>query len=165
MFLTRTGFMNKVARRILQTGLMACAVMTPVLQARHVRAAAPAGRYTVSNGSVFDTKTKLTWQQVVPAETLKTLADAQTYCAGLGANLGGTGWRVPTVKEFLSLVDYSQAAAPLIDPTAFPATPTDFFYTVSKNPKGLLFSFDVAHGGVTTMGNLGPGPYEVRCVR
>jgi hypothetical protein len=156
--------MNRVTKRLLHAGLT-CAVMALLTHGRQVRANAPAGRYTVSNGSVVDTKTKLTWQQVVPAEVFQTLPDAQTYCAGLGATLGGAGWRVPTVKELLSLVDYSQAAAPMIDPTAFPATPTDYFYTASKNPKGLLFSFDLVHGGVTTMGNLGPGPYEIRCVR
>ena len=33
------------------------------------------------------------------------MADAKTECAN--ANLGGTGWRLPTLKELQSLVDYS----------------------------------------------------------
>jgi hypothetical protein len=153
--------MNRVAKRFLQTAT-AGAVMTLLLHGPDVRANAPAGRYTISNGSVFDTKTKLTWQQVVPAETLKTAADAQTYCAGLGATLGGTGWRLPTLKELYTLIDYSQATAPHIDPTAFPNTPTDWFWSLSKSPKQLIFSFD---SGVIYLGDIGPGPWETRCVR
>ena len=57
---------------------------------------APDNRYTVASGTVYDTKTKLTWQQVVPWTTY-SWADAKTYCAGL--SLAGTGWRLPTVKD------------------------------------------------------------------
>jgi len=32
--------------------------------------------------------------------------------------LGGTGWRLPTLKELQSLVDYSQTISPRIDSTA-----------------------------------------------
>jgi Protein of unknown function (DUF1566) len=83
---------------------------------------APAGRYTISAGTVYDTKTKLTWQQSVPTTTY-VWADAKAYCssAAVGAALGGTGWRLPTIKELQSLIDYTQSSA--IDQTAFPGTP------------------------------------------
>ena len=67
-----------------------------------VDAAAPSGHYVVTagsgtgNGTVYDTKSKLTWQQTISTATY-TWADAKTYCAGVGASLGGTGWRLPTV--------------------------------------------------------------------
>jgi hypothetical protein len=93
---------------------------------------APAGRYTISNGTVFDTKTKLTWMQAFAPSTY-TLAAALAYCAsptaGPAASLGGTGWRLPTVKEFFTIVDYSQPTAPLIDPTAFPVGGNSVFWT------------------------------------
>src|SRR5664279_4073220 len=76
---------------------------------------APAGRYTVTSGTVYDSKTKLTWQQVVPA-TGYIWAAAKTYCVGVGASLGGTGWRLPTRNELLTIVDYSRTN-PSIDPT------------------------------------------------
>jgi Protein of unknown function (DUF1566) len=88
---------------------------------------APAGRYTTSGGTVYDTKTKLTWQQAVPPGTY-TWAGAKTYCAGL--NLGGTGWRLPTAKELQTIVDDSETS-PAIDTTAFPSTPAGWFWSSS----------------------------------
>ena len=80
---------------------------------------APSGRYTASGGTVYDTKTKLTWQQTSPSTTYAVAMDAAAaYCASLSTALGGSGWRVPTVKELLTIVDYSQLASgmPLMPP-------------------------------------------------
>jgi hypothetical protein len=89
-------------------------------------AAAPAGRYTISNGSVYDTKTKLTWQQTPPTSTYGVGSGAAGYCSTLGV-----GWRVPKFKELFTIIDYSQAAAPLLDPTAFPSPQTSGSYLTS----------------------------------
>ena len=89
---------------------------------------APAGRYTASSGTVYDTKTKLTWQQTVTPTTY-SFVNATSYCAGLGASLGGAGWRVPTIKELQTILDYSQVSGPLIDHTAFPSTPIHYFWS------------------------------------
>jgi formylglycine-generating enzyme required for sulfatase activity len=97
--------------------LGALAVVSVVLSTS-VEAAAPSGRYTISGGTVFDTKTKLTWQQTAPAVGYAWAA-AKTYCQTL--SLGGTGWRLPTMKELQSIVDYSSSRAPFVDPSAFPA--------------------------------------------
>lgn len=76
------------------------------------RAAAPAGHYVVSGSgagmTVYDTKSKLTWTR---ASRLATWAEAKTTCANLGATAGGTGWRLPTYKELLTLLDLSQTSA------------------------------------------------------
>jgi hypothetical protein len=89
---------------------------------------APAGRYTASSGTVYDTKTKLTWQQTI-SPTTYSFADATTYCTNLGASLGGAGWRVPTIKELQTILDHSQVSGPLIDTTAFPSTPLHYFWS------------------------------------
>ena len=60
-------------------------------------------RYTTAGGTVYDTKTKLTWQQAISSSTY-TWADAQTYCAGVSMSLGGTGWRLPTLVELKTIV-------------------------------------------------------------
>jgi hypothetical protein len=98
---------------------------------------APAGQYVVAaggnvNGTVYDTKTKLTWQQTA-LSTKYTWASAKTYCAGVGTSLGGTGWRLPTIKELMTIVDYSQATGPMIDPNAFPGTPSAIFWSSSPS--------------------------------
>jgi hypothetical protein len=98
---------------------------------------APPGRYTTpSAGVVFDTKTKLAWQQTPTATTADggtypsfSFVDARTYCGGL--SLDGGGWRVPTVRELSTLVDWSRAPSlgskpAAIDQTFFPGTPNDF---------------------------------------
>jgi len=77
----------------------------------------PAGRYTISGGTVYDTKTKLTWQQV-PSSTTYTASGAGTYCAGL--SLAGLHWRLPAIKELATLVDGTGA----IDATSFPSSPS-----------------------------------------
>jgi hypothetical protein len=141
--------------------LAVVALATVAFATRSADANAPAGRYTTSGGTVYDTKTKLTWQQAVAPGTY-TWAGAKTYCAGL--NLVGTGWRLPTIKELQTIVDDSQAN-PAIDQTAFPSTPADWFWSSSP----LAGSSSVAWGvyfnsGDTDYGDVSYTNY-VRCVR
>ena len=48
---------------------------------------------------------------------------AQTYCS--------LGYRLPTLRELLSLVDLTVTSAATINQTAFPHTPTEFFWASS----------------------------------
>jgi Protein of unknown function (DUF1566) len=99
----------------------ALAVVATALAAPAGATTAPAGRYTYpAAGTVYDTKTKLTWQQTAPFAKY-AWADAKTYCSGVGTALGGTGWRLPTMKELQTIVDETRLS-PSIDPTAFPST-------------------------------------------
>jgi len=136
--------------------------------ARCVRSAAIAGgaepppaRYAISNGTVHDAKTGLTWQQVFALANYSQ-PDAQTYCTNL--NLGGFRWRLPTMKELLTLVDFSQSSSPTIDLTAFPGTPEDEFWTSTAyaggagRGLGVDFSYGLAY---TTSVSI---PYNARCV-
>jgi hypothetical protein len=141
-------------------------VVVAVALATSANASAPAGRYVVTNGgtangTVYDTKTKLTWQQTVPSGGYDW-AGAKTYCAGL--NLGGTGWRLPTIKELQTIVDDSQTN-PAIDTTAFPSTPSDFFWSSSllagsSSVAWIVYFFAGVTGGLDVSKT-----YYVRCVR
>jgi Protein of unknown function (DUF1566) len=124
------------ARTVLRFALVTAATLA--LLSATSRASAPAGRYTISGGTVYDTKTKLTWQQTTSSGTYtwgsaSTAGTAQNACAGVD----GGSWRVPTVGELLTIVDYSYSASgppcttPLIDPTAFPGTACDTPYWTS----------------------------------
>jgi hypothetical protein len=141
-----------------------------VASPRSVDAAAPAGHYVVTpgsgtgNGTVYDSKSKLTWQQTV-SSTLYTLADAKTYCAGVGASLGGTGWRVPTIKELLSIGDSSQAAAPMIDPNAFPSTPAANFWSSSPLAGSSSYAWYVNFSYPAPLAYGVSDTHYVRCVR
>jgi hypothetical protein len=111
------------------------------------RANAPAGRYTApGNGTtVYDTKTGLIWVRTVtstqftwgPASTSGT---AQAYCASFALpSMPKGSWRLPTVGELLTLVDYSQpytGTTALIDPI-FTSTPLANYWTSTPGAAGL----------------------------
>jgi len=85
-----------------------------------------AGGYTDNgNGTVTDTSTGLMWQQA--GSSTMTWEQALAYCEGL--NLGdNTDWRMPTIKELRSLVDYNYYS-PSINTTYFPHTVSSFYWS------------------------------------
>jgi hypothetical protein len=111
--------MKRYGMKTLVCVLGSVAFVTAVAFSRLAGANAPTGRYTASGGTVYDTKTKLTWQQTSPSAMYALQGGAAaTYCAGLSATLGGSGWRVPTVKELLTIMDYSQLTNGMTMPPA-----------------------------------------------
>jgi hypothetical protein len=154
--------------RPLKHGRVVVSVLMGVVVSSPVRADAPPGRYTASGGTVVDGVTHLTWQQAVATTGgddgagRSTWAHAKSYCAGLGG-----GYRLPTAKELLTIVDFSKAN-PSIDTSvsAFPDTPSDVFWTATplrgSPPTSAWFInfYDGYAGNVDmTQANL------VRCVR
>jgi len=146
-------------------GVAALALVVSASAPRLVRADAPAGRYTITGGTVFDTKTKLTWQQTVSSGQV-TWANAKTFCPTLGASLGGGTWRVPTLKELLTIVDRSRASGPFIDQTAFPSAPGGLSWTLTTvagiSNGAWVVNFDT---GVATTTASTTNQNPVRCVR
>jgi hypothetical protein len=127
---------------------------------RSVDAAAPAGHYVVEagNGTVFDTKSGLTWQQPVFSKKY-SWAEAKTRCSDFGP-----GWRLPTIKELLSIVDSSEIL-PAIDPNAFPSTPSESFWSSSpfagSSSSAWYVDFGLGHASFRGISDT----YSVRCVR
>ena len=78
------------------------------------------------DGTVTDTSTDLMWQQVSSSFN-KTWEQALAYCEGL--SLGDyTDWRLPTIKELQSLVDYNRRG-PAINTTYFSNTATSWYWS------------------------------------
>jgi hypothetical protein len=151
--------------RPLKLGL---AVLVTLVISGTVRANAPKGRYTATGGTVVDNVTHLTWQQVVATTGgddgagRSTWANAKSACASFGG-----GYRLPTVKELLTIVDFSKAN-PSIDTSAdaFPGTPPDAFWTAtplagSPPTSAWFISFDDGYAGNVDMMQ----PNRARCVR
>ena len=120
----------------------------------------PLPRYEVhADGTVLDTKTHLTWEQVVNGTY--QFAAAQAYCDGL--QLAGGNWRSPTIQELETLVDSSKTGL-LIDSNAFPNTPGSLFWSGSgiQNDSTMGWTIDFTQGfsfrPVTAM-------LPTRCVR
>lgn len=148
------GLNSRFATGILIAGILFVAV--------GLHASTPAGRYTISNGTVYDTKTKLTWQQTLSSSTY-TFANAQAYCSGL--SLSGTGWRVPTYKELVTILDYSIASGANVDTTAFPGTPNAWFWSSTRWSHDTTQAYSVLMGGGSSNAGFETATYSVRCVR
>jgi len=136
----------------------------------------PTNRFVVlTGGMVEDTLTRLVWQQDgsgpragcsgVDGLTC-TWAEAKAYCAGLATSKfgGHSDWRLPTVKELRSIVDYRMASR-TIDQTAFPNTPAERFWTSSPygGSSGYAWDVDFYYGSSDFYG-VGHRIW-VRCVR
>jgi hypothetical protein len=147
---------------------LACAVgVIGLLCPARSDAAAPAGRYSASGGTVLDQKTGLTWQQSTSTTTY-SFADATTYCSGNTPALPGGGWRLPSMKELLSIVDDRAATAPTIDTTYFLSAQAGWYWTST------LSALMASNAWIVTFGNGGVFSKDitlavdtsfVRCVR
>ncbi|HKU41569.1 MAG TPA: DUF1566 domain-containing protein [Polyangiales bacterium] len=92
------------------------------------RADAPSGQYSAKDGTVHDNRTGLSWQQQAePVE--RTWSEAGSYCAEL--TLAAGGWRLPTYKELLTLVDPTRTS-PAIDTASFPSAASAAYWTASS---------------------------------
>ena len=118
---------------------------------------APPGRYTIASGTVYDTRTKLTWQQSADSAGY-TQSQAASHCTSLGG-----GWRIPRVSELLSIVDRMKAAAPAIDLTAFADTGSEIFWTSTVSAGSFAYGVDFTDG--TNLSLDGTQTHRVRCVR
>jgi hypothetical protein len=120
--------------------------------------AAPSTRYTIANGTVYDTQTKLTWQREVSTSTWD---DAKAYCAGL--SLDGGGWRVPSLGELQTIVD--ESTNPSVDAAAFPMTPSDYFWSSSPVVGDPSRAWTCFFANGSTYSFAVSKPESVRCVR
>lgn len=128
-----------------------------------VEADAPPQHYTVKAGTVYDNSTRLTWQQETNP-TKRSWSDATTYCAQL--QLEGTGWRLPTLKELLTLVDPARTSPPVIDSKVFPGSSSDLYWSTTNFKMDTNFAWTVDFGmGNSARDHLKSAPASVRCVR
>jgi len=83
------------------------------------------------NETVLDAARNLMWSRAPLSIGSKSFANAEAACAAcrLGEH---TDWRMPTLEELQSLVDYTRYN-PAIDTTRFPATPARFFWSSSPD--------------------------------
>lgn len=120
-------------------------------------ASTPADRYVVdaASGSVTDTRTKLIWRI---SWSSGTWSDAKSRCSSLG-----NGWRLPSLKELLTLVDVARAE-PCINP-AFTDTPYYPFWTSSSYLPTSGFAWAVNFLDGAANGRDITTSQRIRCVR
>ena len=83
-----------------------------------------------------------------------------SYCTHLG-----DGWRLPSLTELQTIVDYTIASGATIDETYFPNTPSYQFWTSSPHAGGSGGAWFVSFEGAYTMSSEAATPFNVRCVR
>jgi hypothetical protein len=98
----------------------------------------------------------LEWQADVPDEEF-TWGEAKAYAASLG-----DGWRLPTVRELLSLVDY-ETHNPAC--SVFPDCPSEWFWSSSPVSGNTAYAWRVNFYNGYTNSNGVSNAYRVRCVR
>ncbi len=91
------------------------------------------GRFVLRDGgaTVFDRITGLSWQRGAPGTPLGW-SDAQAYCATNAAQLSGTGWRLPSLRELEGLIEIGPTT-PALDPL-FAVTSEVWQWTSSVMP-------------------------------
>jgi hypothetical protein len=139
-----------------------------MLVATRLPHAAPAGHFTISTGSpiVADNKTTLIWQQA-SSSTTYDYASAANYCSQNTPGLPGSGWRLPTVKELLTIVDDSATSPPTIDTTAFTLTQAGIYWTSTTHAQDATFIWgvDFSTGGSPGAYPMASSLLYLRCVR
>jgi hypothetical protein len=84
---------------------------------------------TATAVAVLDSTTNLIWSRDNVASGRLDHEDATKACAELTL-AGASDWRLPTIRELLSLVDYDRYE-PAIDTDAFPSTKSNWYWTAS----------------------------------
>jgi hypothetical protein len=155
----------------------ALAVAGPLVVAAVARAGAPNDQYglfAMNTPTINDLRTGLTWQRSVSTQTFN-FNDAAAYCAALSTAQPGltVGWRVPSYKELLTLVDEQPhteyeslgLVEKWIDPNAFLGTPvSESFWTSSLYLPMFGFAYAVNfHTGTAAGEDMGHALF-VRCV-
>jgi hypothetical protein len=120
--------------------------------------------YTVNgDGTVTDDVTGLMWQQNLPPADTFVQSGAVGQCAGLSL-AGHTDWQLPTYIELASIVDLAQQN-PAIDPTAFPSTPAEIYWSSTAAADTTAEWWDVSFINGQTGRDSATGIHHARCVR
>jgi hypothetical protein len=148
-----------------------------VVLASVARADAPQDQYNLFNSNsdvIQDLQTGLIWQRY-PSTTPMVFGDAAAYCATLQLNVYSSGWRVPSYKELLTLVnevpdaeyENGKVEQEWIDGNAFPFTVIDLgYWSSSMYPAkaGYAYTVDFSDGTAQQQNTVGMLPQLVRCV-
>ena len=126
----------------------------------HIGAAFASGSYTDNVDTIYDAKTRLTWQKVDGGETRHAREAALAYCEGL--YLGDhADWRLPNIRELITIVDdsvFNPAINPVFQCLSSPywSSTTGRYHIVAW---GVHFLYGDDYRSIKTY------LYYVRCVR
>lgn len=117
----------------------------------------------LGDGTVRDNRTCLVWEKRITSESRSyTYLEAQERCTN--PSYQGTGWRLPSRIELMSIADYSRIS-PSTDIDAFtPLVPYDNFWSLSSIP-GTTKAWTVRFYEGLLQSRNQSSSYYARCVR
>jgi hypothetical protein len=134
--------------------------------ARCVRGPALTGTLAVGADSTVDSMTSLEWQTTELVDTAVSWSDALEYCEGL-EHADKSDWRLPSIKELVTLIDETAAVAPVVDTTAFGnASATRFWSSTPASTfsqEKVAFTVETSFGATPTVSMTDLS--AARCVR
>lgn len=114
------------------------------------------------DGTASDLVTALTWQRQADNVT-RTHAVAVTYCEDLSLG-GNNNWRLPTIKELTSIVDY-RVRSPSIDETVFPNSNSSGYWSASSVASNSANAWSVYFNNGNVYSSDKAGSNYARCMR
>jgi len=120
--------------RLVSRALAGVLVLILVLVAKDASldAQAPPGHYIVSTDTALDTETGLVWQRGQVEAFPLGYADALARCQALSLGGFATGWRLPNIREMLSIVDEREPLGPMWDSTVFQSAQLSSYWTATN---------------------------------
>jgi hypothetical protein len=122
--------------------------------ARCVRGPALSGSLTVGADTVIDSLTSLEWQRTSLDERARTWQAALAYCESL-RHADKNDWRLPNIKELVTIVDETATQAPVVDAAAFGASSASRYWSSSpasaSMSERLAFTLDAGIGNTPTI--------------
>lgn len=122
----------------------------------------PAARYEIDSAVARDVRTGLVWERGAPS-TAMTQADAAKRCADFGLALDGKTWRLPDVRELVSLIDETRSNGPLVDPI-FSVASSPVYWSATPGDQN-VGALAVDFGSADVVGFPTAVTVSVRCVR
>ena len=113
---------------------------------------------------IRDNRTMLLWESQ-PTIMYMTWAEAKTYCSQLSLWWGDQNWRLPNIRELISLVDYTKDPVNyLIDETKFNIS-SSFYWSSTTDGWDMNSAFTINFYDATTMGSSKINTSWVICVQ
>lgn len=115
--------------------------------------------------AVLDRQTGLRWRKL-PADGERNDSEALSYCQSLRLQEPGSGWRLPSVRESLELLDLRRDNPSLSPPLQMPTQGSAVFHTASKVvPHVATWELNFADGHLYGSNLPADLPRQTRCVQ
>ena len=130
--------------------------------------------FSPTSQSITDKQTSLVWLRTPVGTGLAMPSNPQLYAAALKLCTDvAAGWRLPSVRELLSIVDEQPHLEHIagkdvqlfIDPNAFPKTTPERYLAASPDPSNEVWWVDFGSGVSGASSTNESVTYAVRCVQ